>query len=242
MTGTGNDVGAHIFSSDGRIFQVEYAAKCVESGPTVLGVCCRDGVVLAVENLRSSTLLEDTSNPRIYPVDRHIGVAVAGSIPDGVFAVRWARAEASNYKGSYDVPIPGNVSAHRLGSVFHGYTFDGYTRPLGTTVLMASYDSAKGPELHLIDPSGTVAGYHGCAAGKARTVAKTALEAINYETITCEEAVVQLGKIINDCHDSSKDRLWNFEMSWIGEKSGFQFQKVPAALIPAKKAATAAAA
>ena len=38
---------APIFSPRWAAFQVEYAAKCVESGPTSLGVCCRDGAVLA---------------------------------------------------------------------------------------------------------------------------------------------------------------------------------------------------
>ena len=41
---------------------------------TVLGLRCKDGVVLAVEKLIISKLLVEGSNRRIYNVDRHAGV------------------------------------------------------------------------------------------------------------------------------------------------------------------------
>jgi 20S proteasome subunit alpha 7 len=40
----------------------------------VIGLRCKDGVVLAVEKLIVSKLLVEGSNRRIYNVDRHAGV------------------------------------------------------------------------------------------------------------------------------------------------------------------------
>lgn len=72
--GTGYDLSNSVFSPDGRNFQVEYAAKAVENGGTVIGIRCTDGVVLAVEKLITSKLVVASSNKRIATVDTHIGI------------------------------------------------------------------------------------------------------------------------------------------------------------------------
>ena len=45
------------YSPDGRVFQVEYAAKAVETSGTAVGVRCKDGVVLGFEKLIISKML-----------------------------------------------------------------------------------------------------------------------------------------------------------------------------------------
>ena len=42
----------------------------------------------------------------------------------------------------------------------------------------------KGAELHCLDPSGISYGYWGCAAGKAKSNAKTELEKIKIQEMT----------------------------------------------------------
>ena len=48
-TGAGYDHSPTVYSPDGRLYQVEYAAKAVSSAGTALGVKCKDGVILATE-------------------------------------------------------------------------------------------------------------------------------------------------------------------------------------------------
>lgn len=231
--GNGNDLETHIYSADGRIFQVEYAAKCVETNCTVLGICCLDGVIIAVENTRASNMLEATSNPRTYAIDRHIGAGVAGRLPDGNYVVRVARVESIVYRRDFNISISGVALAQRVGTLLHSQTLDGGSRPLGCTMLVASFGD-EGPQLHMIDPSGTVAGYHACVAGKGKIVAKTALEGLDFTTLTCEQAIQHAGRILNDAHDPLQDKLWDIEMAWVSEKTGRKFEKVPASMIPAK--------
>lgn len=50
---------------------------CSRSG-TAIGLKCKDGVILAVENLMLSKLLVSNSNRRTYNVGSHISIAVAG--------------------------------------------------------------------------------------------------------------------------------------------------------------------
>ncbi len=72
--------GSALVGSGARItdtpthWQVEYANKAVDNAGTVIGLRCKDGVVLAVEKLVQSKLLVPGANRRIATVDLHAGV------------------------------------------------------------------------------------------------------------------------------------------------------------------------
>lgn len=68
------DQSVSTFSPDGKIFQVEYAQKAVETAGTSIGVRCSDGIIIGVEKLVTSKLLVEGSGNRIKAVDDHIGV------------------------------------------------------------------------------------------------------------------------------------------------------------------------
>ena len=72
--------------------------KAVENSSTAIGIKCTDGVVLAVEKLVQSKLYESSSNQRIFNIDLHIGMAIAGLLTDARELVEFARNEAANYK------------------------------------------------------------------------------------------------------------------------------------------------
>lgn len=99
--GTGYDLYTSQFSPDGRVFQVDYAAKAVESCGTAIGLRGKDGVVFAVEKIVPSKLYEKKANKRIFSVDRHIGMAVTGLLADGRALVENATGEAASYRADY---------------------------------------------------------------------------------------------------------------------------------------------
>ncbi|CAA0837389.1 Proteasome subunit alpha type-3 [Striga hermonthica] len=105
--GTGYDLSVTTFSPDGRVFQIEYAAKAVDNSGTVVGIRCKDGVVMGVEKLIASKMMLPGSNRRIHSVHRHSGMAVAGLAADGRQIVARAKSEATNYESVYGEPIPG---------------------------------------------------------------------------------------------------------------------------------------
>ncbi|KAG8340405.1 putative Proteasome subunit A N terminal signature Proteasome subunit [Trypanosoma vivax] len=232
MAGSGHDQSTDVFSADGRVFQVEYACKAVDNCSTAVAACCKDGVVVAVEKILASRMLEKRSNDRIHAVDRHAGVCICGMLPDGKAIVTRARAEAENSREVFASPIMGSVLASRIGEFMHVYTTHFAYRPFGCSVIIASY-ADDGPQLYVSDPSGTVAGYYGIALGKGKTVAKTELEKLDFQTLTCEEAVVRLTNILHEVHDKSKDKLYEVEVAWVCDKTDREFQHVPAEMIPA---------
>eukprot|EP00669_Euglena_mutabilis_P011147 TRINITY_DN580_c0_g1_i2.p1 TRINITY_DN580_c0_g1~~TRINITY_DN580_c0_g1_i2.p1 ORF type:complete len:284 (+),score=27.88 TRINITY_DN580_c0_g1_i2:51-854(+) len=230
--GTGYDLDADTFSPDGRIFQVEYATKAVDNGGTAIGLCCSDGVVIGIEKLLASKMLVPGSNRRSFAVDNHAGLGIAGLSADGRQVANRARQECSEYKRAFGMPIEGKVLGDRLSMFLHMYTMYSSLRPFGCSVLLASY-ADDGPQLYMIDPSGSAWGYWGCAIGKGRQVAKTELEKLAQGKLTCLEAVKAIANIIYQVHDATKDKLWELEMAWVCEANGRKYTPVPAEIVKA---------
>lgn len=229
--GTGYDLSASQFSPDGRVFQVEYALKAVENSGTAIGVRCKDGVVFGVEKLVMLKLYEAGTNKRICHIDRHIGMAVAGLLSDARQIVEIARDEASDYRANYGAPIPIEYLADRVAMYVHAYTLYSAVRPFGCSVMLGSFSEDK-PQLYMIDPSGVFFGYHGCAIGKARQAAKTEIEKFltadkHFKDMTCDQVVKEVAKMIYIVHDEVKDKAFELELSWVGERTNGRHELVP---------------
>merc|ERR1711942_463560 len=179
--------------------------KAVENSGTAVGIRCKDGVVFGVEKLITAKLYESTSTKRIFNIDRHIGMAVAGLLADACHLVETARDEASNYRSEYGGPIPIKYLAHRLASYVHAYTLYSAVRPFGCSILLSAWEPQEGPTMYVIDPSGSFIGYLGAAIGKAK----------------------QDAKIIHTVHDEVKDKRFELELSWVGEMTKGLHQLVP---------------
>ncbi|KAG6413147.1 hypothetical protein SASPL_125849 [Salvia splendens] len=263
--GTGYDLSVTTFSPDGRVFQIEYAAKAVDNSGTVVAIKCKDGIVMGVEKLIASKMLLPGSNRRIHSVHRHSGMAVAGLAADGRQIVTRAKSEATNYEKfvsrhlSCKVPlvsvdaaeagdtemvygeaIPVKELAERVASYVHLCTLYWWLRPFGCGVIVGGYDR-DGPQLYMIEPSGISYRYFGAAIGKGRQAAKTEIEKLKLSEMTCRQGVIEVAKIIYGVHDEAKDKAFELEMSWVCDESNRQHQKVPENLLEEAKAAAKAA-
>lgn len=105
------------FSSEGRLFQVEYAMEAMKLGSTIVGVRTDEGVVLAVEKRVSSPLMISSSIEKIIKVDEHIGAAISGLTADARTLVDNARLEAQNHRFMYNEPIKVEVVAQAISDI-----------------------------------------------------------------------------------------------------------------------------
>ncbi|KAL7272130.1 putative proteasome subunit alpha type-7 [Rhizina undulata] len=214
--GTGYDLSNSVFSPDGRNFQVEYASKAVENGGTAIGIRCKDGVVLAVEKIIGSKLLVPGSNKRIATVDRHVGIACAGLIPDARHLINRARDEAASWRKFYQTSIPIFSLADMMGGYSQAYTLYSSVRPFGVTAIIGGMDEEGGPGLWMVEPSGVSWGYFGAATGRGRQAAKAELEKLPLPNLTIKEAVKHAARIIYFAHDdNSKDKDFELEVTWV---------------------------
>eukprot|EP00485_Elphidium_margaritaceum_P004906 CAMPEP_0202688668 /NCGR_PEP_ID=MMETSP1385-20130828/4148_1 /ASSEMBLY_ACC=CAM_ASM_000861 /TAXON_ID=933848 /ORGANISM="Elphidium margaritaceum" /LENGTH=265 /DNA_ID=CAMNT_0049343691 /DNA_START=65 /DNA_END=862 /DNA_ORIENTATION=- len=240
--GVGYDLGASTYSPTGRVFQVEYAGKAVENSGAVIGVRCRDGVVLGVEKLIHNKMLVTSSYRRIFTTSNNSGVVIGGLLPDGRQLVTRAREEASSYKSNFGIPIPGKVLSQRIALFTHAYTEYWHLRPFGVSCCLAVYDEVNGPQLYCVEPSGECLRYHAIAVGKNAQQARVQLEKLNFETLTCKEAAIKIAEIIYQIHDEVKDKPFELEMSWVCDASQKKHQLLPSNVLTEVKAAGAKAA
>eukprot|EP00002_Diphylleia_rotans_P007589 TRINITY_DN1724_c0_g1_i2.p3 TRINITY_DN1724_c0_g1~~TRINITY_DN1724_c0_g1_i2.p3 ORF type:complete len:116 (+),score=33.33 TRINITY_DN1724_c0_g1_i2:857-1204(+) len=106
--------------------------------------------------------------------------------------------------------------------------------------MLASYHPRHGHMLHVIDPSGAAHAYYGCAVGKGRAVAKTELEKLKLNDLTCRELIVELARIIQIVHEEAKGKDYELEMSWICQETKWEHKMVPKELKAQAEQAAAA--
>eukprot|EP00916_Digyalum_oweni_P011241 GHVL01018750.1.p1 GENE.GHVL01018750.1~~GHVL01018750.1.p1 ORF type:complete len:253 (+),score=40.97 GHVL01018750.1:25-783(+) len=230
--GAGYDLSVATFSPDGRVFQVEYAAKAVDNSGASVGICCKDGVIVGVRVPMDSKMLVQGTNKRVFAIDKKTGAAVAGLAPDALQIVQIARKEATNHLNVFGEQMPLRMLASNVAHVVHMYTQYWHVRPFGASVLLGSYDEDDGPSLYCVEPAGTCFKYSALALGKGKQAAKTDLEKLKTSELTCRDALFHLVKVINKQHaGEAKDKSYNLQVSWICPESQYLWQQVPVDLV-----------
>ncbi|MCK5601580.1 archaeal proteasome endopeptidase complex subunit alpha [Candidatus Pacearchaeota archaeon] len=178
-----------VFSPDGRLFQVEYASETVKRGATVLGISSPEGVVLAAEERTSSKLQDPSFMWKIFQIDEHIGVAVAGLSCDAHVLVDKARVHAQSNRLMYDESIDVEILTRRIGEIEQMYTQHGGVRPFGISLIFAGVDK-KGSRIFWTDPSGAYLAYKAWAIGSGGDASNEILEAEYRDNIVLDEAII----------------------------------------------------
>ena len=70
------------FSRTGKLLPLEYALNAVANGRTVIGICCKNGVVLVTDKSVPSTLCDSSQVYKIESITSTTGVCFAGLGPD----------------------------------------------------------------------------------------------------------------------------------------------------------------
>ena len=70
------------FSRTGKLLPLEYALNAVANGRTVIGICCKNGVVLVTDKTVPSTLCDSSQVYKIESITSTTGVCFAGLGPD----------------------------------------------------------------------------------------------------------------------------------------------------------------
>ena len=159
----GYDRAITVFSPDGRLYQVEYAIETVRRGTIAIGIKCKEGIVIAVEEKPRKLQISDVAQ-KIFQIDDHIGVAAAGYIPDARSQVDNARFFSQSNQMIYDEAVEVETIAKHLADQSQQYTQYAGVRPFGVALILGGVVNNK-PQLFLTDPSGTYISYDAIAIG-----------------------------------------------------------------------------
>jgi len=181
------------FSRTGKLLQIEYALNAVANGRTSLGICTKDGVVIATDKKLPSTLIDSDAVDKIENITKSSGFVYSGVGPDYRVLVRKARKSSQAYYRVYLEDQPVTQLVKSTAGVMQEYTQSGGVRPFGISLLVAGLDySSDGttiPKLYQVDPSGAYFGWKATAIGKNYINAKNFLEKRYQEDMELEDAI-----------------------------------------------------
>lgn len=187
------DRNVNTFSPDGRLLQVEYANEAVKLGSSAIAILSNEGVIFAVEKRLSSPLLIASSVEKVYAIDEHIGVVMAGLVADGRTMVDHMRIAAKNHRFSFGEPIGVHAVTESVCDLALSFgegkkKKEGQmSRPFGTALLVAGIEEGK-PYLYHTDPSGTYTRCRARAIGGGSEGAEAILRESYHDGLTLKEA------------------------------------------------------
>ena len=214
----GYDFSVTTLSQEGKIYQLEYANKCVETSSTVFGIVCSDGIILAGEKIVQSKTIISGSNQIVYSITPNIGMAIGGHLPDGRNLVVRAKSESSSYFKNFGVEITGKILSERIASYVSIHTLYWHMRPFGCVALISSIDqddfNVKNSHLHMIEANGNCFEYYACAQGKGRQFMKNEAEKNDFRLRknTCKETIYDVVKLMIRSFEGEKETEYDISV------------------------------
>jgi len=123
----------------------------MKTGTTTVGLVCRDGVVLASD--RRATMgyfIASKDIDKIYPINDHIAMTIAGGVGDAQTLIRWMKAEVKLYELKQERRMTVEAAATLLANILTQYKF----YPFFVQLLIGGIDER--PRLFSVDMLGGI--------------------------------------------------------------------------------------
>jgi len=122
----------------------------VKTGTTIVGLVCKDGVVVATERRATmGTLIAHKATKKLYKIDEHLALCTAGLVGDLQILARYLSAEANLYRLKRDTLIPVQSAATLMSNILNQRKF----YPYYVQLILAGWDSAGG-HVYSLDAAG----------------------------------------------------------------------------------------
>jgi len=161
------------WSPQGRLYQIEYAMEAVKQGSACVGLKSKTHAVICTLKRSSSELA--SYQQKIFKIDDHIGIAIAGLTSDARVLSAYMRTECLNHQYVYENPIQVGRLVLRVADKSQKNTQRYGSRPYGVGLLVIGYDQT-GAHLYETCPSGNYFDYKAISIGARSQSAKTYLE------------------------------------------------------------------
>jgi proteasome beta subunit len=169
------------------------AKRLVLKGTTTIGVVCKDGVILASDTrVTMGFYVAHKHGKKIYKIDDHIGMTIAGSVADAQRTVDMLIANAQLYRLNMGRPLPINSAARLIANLF----FSSRYAPLLTQALIGGIDDT-GPHVYSLDPFGSLTEEKYISTGSGSPVAYGILEDRYREGAPIKELLPVIVKAVN---------------------------------------------
>lgn len=162
-------------------------------GTTTIGVVCKDGVILASDTrVTMGFYVAHKHGKKVYQIDHHLGMTIAGSVADAQMAVDVLSANARLYRINLGRPLPISSAARFLSNLL----FSARYMPLMAQVLVGGVDNT-GPHVYSIDPFGSLTEEKMVSTGSGSPVVYGVLEDKFREGASVKEMLPVVVKAVN---------------------------------------------
>jgi len=154
-------------------------------GTTTVGVACRDGVVMVTDRRATmGSLIAHKEVEKIFKLDEHLGMTVAGAVSDAQTLARWIQAETTLYKIRKGEEISVRAAATLIANILHSQRYF----PMLLQLIVGGYDKT-GAKLFSVDLMGSSIEDRIISTGSGSPIAYGVLEAEYKEDISVEEGL-----------------------------------------------------
>jgi len=167
--------------------------KLVLKGTTTIGVVCKDGVILASDTrVTMGFYVAHKFGKKVYKVDDHLGMTIAGTVADAQRVVDILIANAQLYRINLNRPIPVSSAARLIANLLFSTRYV----PLVAQVLIGGVDET-GPHVYSLDPFGSLTEEKSVATGSGSPIALGVLEDKYREDMPVEELLPIIVKAVS---------------------------------------------
>lgn len=169
------------------------ASQLVLKGTTTIGVVCQDGVILASDTrVTMGFYIAHKFGKKVYKIDDHIGMTIAGTVADAQRVVDILTANAQLYKINMNRPMPIKSAARLIANLLFSVRYV----PLATQVLIGGIDET-GPHVFSLDPFGSLNEEKFVSTGSGSPIAYGVLEDKYEENKSIKELLPIIVKAVN---------------------------------------------
>ncbi len=121
-----------------------------KTGTTTVGISCKDGVVLGTERRATmGTLIAHKATKKLFLIDEHLGLTVAGLVGDAQVLARYLEAEVNLYKLKHNRPISLVAASTLMANILSASKY----MPYWVQLIVAGVDS-EGSHVYSLDAAG----------------------------------------------------------------------------------------
>ena len=183
-----------------------------------MGIVCRDGIVLGTDTRATlGTFVAHKRAKKVYPIDDHVAMTIAGGVADAQSVVEILRANSKLYKFEKGLPIPISAVARLAANLL----FSSRYFPLILQSVIGGMDD-EGTHIFALDPLGSVTEEKKfVSTGSGSPVAYGVLEPGYKEGMSIEEGIPLVVLAVNSAMKRDSASGDSFDVAVIS-KEGYR--------------------